>query len=224
MEIEAKETIYNGYKFRSRLEARWAVFFDAAKIKYEYEPEGFTSKDGTPYLPDFYLPDYDIYVEVKPKRPGAAEELEKAITVMLDNRKVLIVLPVVPYYEKSNVWWFPVYYYHPLCGRSGCRMTFLPFGEEGNHYLSVVTAYADGIKQRIFPFIKNIEKDLKAVNDIELDPPIVELTDPETGETIYSSEPMYSIHEAFNEPFLDYCYMVARQARFEHGETPKFKS
>ncbi len=31
------ETIYNGFRFRSRLEARWAVFFDAVEIKYEYE-------------------------------------------------------------------------------------------------------------------------------------------------------------------------------------------
>jgi len=40
-EIKAIETVYNGYKFRSRLEARWAVFFDALGIEYEYEKEGF---------------------------------------------------------------------------------------------------------------------------------------------------------------------------------------
>ena len=40
-EIKAIETVYNGYRFRSRLEARWAVFFEAAGIEYEYEPEGF---------------------------------------------------------------------------------------------------------------------------------------------------------------------------------------
>jgi hypothetical protein len=37
------ETFYRGYRFRSRLEARWAVFMDAAGIVWEYEPEGFTS-------------------------------------------------------------------------------------------------------------------------------------------------------------------------------------
>ena len=62
MEIKAIETDYNGYKFRSRLEARWAVFFDAAKIKYEYEPEGYELADNERYLPDFYLPDEDIFV------------------------------------------------------------------------------------------------------------------------------------------------------------------
>jgi hypothetical protein len=32
---------YNGYRFRSRLEARWAVFFDELGVAYRYEPEGF---------------------------------------------------------------------------------------------------------------------------------------------------------------------------------------
>ena len=60
MEIKAIETIYNGYKFRSRLEARWAVFFDNAVIEYEYEPEGF-DLGGVWYLPDFYLPWFKCY-------------------------------------------------------------------------------------------------------------------------------------------------------------------
>jgi hypothetical protein len=63
--IKAIETIYNGYKFRSRLEARWAVFFDEMGIKYEYEPEGFILKSGN-YLPDFYISDMNLYVEIKP--------------------------------------------------------------------------------------------------------------------------------------------------------------
>lgn len=64
-EIKPIETIYNGYRFRSRLEARWAVFFDALHIKYEYEPEGFKLRDGSYYLPDFYLPDMETFVEIK---------------------------------------------------------------------------------------------------------------------------------------------------------------
>ena len=64
--IKPIETVYNGYKFRSRLEARWAVFFDACNIKYHYEPEGFQLSDGEKYLPDFYLDDFEIYVEIKP--------------------------------------------------------------------------------------------------------------------------------------------------------------
>lgn len=59
------ETVYKGYRFRSRLEARWAVFFETMMVKWEYEEEGFMV-GGKPYLPDFYLREYDWYIEVKP--------------------------------------------------------------------------------------------------------------------------------------------------------------
>jgi len=66
--IKAIETVYNGYRFRSRLEARWAVFFDALGIEYQYEPEGFELSNGVWYLPDFYLPTFNngMWCEVKP--------------------------------------------------------------------------------------------------------------------------------------------------------------
>lgn len=68
--IKAIETLYNGIRFRSRLEARWAVFFDCLDIRYLYEHEGYT--DGrTRYLPDFFLPDLGCFVEIKPKDFGA---------------------------------------------------------------------------------------------------------------------------------------------------------
>lgn len=68
--IKAIETEYNGYRFRSRLEARWAVFFDAMNIQYAYEEEGFEKYIGDQkekYLPDFRLglPGSGIYAEVK---------------------------------------------------------------------------------------------------------------------------------------------------------------
>lgn len=68
-----KETIYNGYRFRSRLEARWAVFFDEARIRYMYEPEGFDLINGESYLPDFYLIDFELYVEIKPFNPNVVK-------------------------------------------------------------------------------------------------------------------------------------------------------
>lgn len=54
---EAKpiETPYKGYMFKTRLKARWAVFFDALGVKWEYEPEGYELDDGTRLLPDFIL-------------------------------------------------------------------------------------------------------------------------------------------------------------------------
>jgi len=78
MNIKPIETIYKGYQFRSRLEARWAVFFDQLAIKWQYEVEGFQLPSGW-YLPDFYLPEQDCYVEIKPPhaRPEAGASLPR---------------------------------------------------------------------------------------------------------------------------------------------------
>ncbi len=66
MFIQAKETKYNGIIYRSRLEARWAVYFDLLEVPHMYELEGFKLSTGEIYLPDFYLPDAHIFCEVKP--------------------------------------------------------------------------------------------------------------------------------------------------------------
>ena len=63
--LKAIPTYYNGMKFDSRTEARWAVFFDTLGIPYVHEPEGFVFSDGTRYLPDFYLPDQKAFFECK---------------------------------------------------------------------------------------------------------------------------------------------------------------
>ena len=73
MMMKPIQTEYKGYLFRSRLEARWAVFFDACDVEWEYEPEGYDLGDGLMYLPDFLLHGVDgraagdLYVEVKGK-------------------------------------------------------------------------------------------------------------------------------------------------------------
>lgn len=67
MDIKAIETRYKGYRFRSRLEARWAVFFDALGLDWEYEKEGFYMND-LMYLPDFFVRSEDgdgWFIEVK---------------------------------------------------------------------------------------------------------------------------------------------------------------
>jgi hypothetical protein len=70
--LRALETRYAGHRFRSRLEARWAVFFDELRIAWQYELQGFELSDGSLYLPDFFLPGFDdrergLWVEVKPE-------------------------------------------------------------------------------------------------------------------------------------------------------------
>ena len=73
--IKPIETKYNGFRFRSRLEARWAVFFDMIGLKYEYEVEGF-EMNGIRYLPDFYIPSLDRWFEIKGK-PLSEYEMKK---------------------------------------------------------------------------------------------------------------------------------------------------
>lgn len=73
----AIETPYAGFRFRSRTEARWAVGFDAIGCGWNYEPEGYVLPSGTPYLPDFWLPDVGMWAEVKGTTP-TTEEIKKA--------------------------------------------------------------------------------------------------------------------------------------------------
>lgn len=63
--LRAIETSYAGHRFRSRSEARWAVFFDHLRIEWKYEHEGFETPDGFRYLPDFFLPSIGVFAEVK---------------------------------------------------------------------------------------------------------------------------------------------------------------
>lgn len=116
MDIKPIETFYNGYRFRSRLEARYAVFFDAAGIKYEYEPEGYYLPDGSMYLPDFYLPyvggrahvmdEKGLYVEVKGKLTEADYNKIRLFCGFDDYgyplRSVLIVGQIPPCFEDRD--------------------------------------------------------------------------------------------------------------------------
>lgn len=70
--LKAIETSYAGCRFRSRTEARWAVFFDALGIPWEYEKEGYELPSGW-YLPDFWLPEDQLWVEIKGQSPTEME-------------------------------------------------------------------------------------------------------------------------------------------------------
>jgi hypothetical protein len=55
-------TLYDGIQYRSRLEAKWAAFFDLLGWPFQYEP--FDLKG---WIPDFLiLGKYQVLVEVKP--------------------------------------------------------------------------------------------------------------------------------------------------------------
>ena len=101
-QISAIPTVYQGVRFRSRTEARWAAFFDAIKLQWQYEPEGF-ERDGMRYLPDFWLPKIHnrgtdrggCYFEVKPAVPTQLE-LAKARMIAHGARKFVVLAEAGP--------------------------------------------------------------------------------------------------------------------------------
>lgn len=91
----AIETVYKGYRFRSRLEARWACFYDALGVKWEYEKEGYILGDGTKYLPDFYLPDYG-WIEIKGNDPTEEEQRKAQFLGEITHKSVYIFFGEIP--------------------------------------------------------------------------------------------------------------------------------
>lgn len=188
-EIKPIETIYNGYRFRSRLEARWAVFFDSLHVQYEYEPEGFDLGNGLFYLPDFRVKcwgtrgsinnePFDLWIEVKGKM--TAEDALKIIRFANINdygwieNPILIVGNIPERWNSHDSMALGVY--------EGCGP--YPFNYElidGDYF----GAYPAAFKGKFF---------------------------------LWGDEGSY----VWNVDEVEAAYDKARQARFEHGETPKF--
>lgn len=77
--VRAIPTTHAGVRFRSRLEAEWALNLDALGIAWCYEPDGLALPSGAHYAPDFWLPDARTWLEVKgPGVPGAEKAVELA--------------------------------------------------------------------------------------------------------------------------------------------------
>jgi hypothetical protein len=83
------ETTFNGHRFRSRLEARWAVFFTVLEVPYDYEAQGYNFEEYA-YLPDFWIPSWNVFVEIKPFRPDA-DEMRRYIAFAKHAEKSLLL-------------------------------------------------------------------------------------------------------------------------------------
>ena len=79
-------TTYKGHNMRSRLEADIAKQLDALGIDWLYEPERFNLGEFT-YLPDFYLPSYDLYIEGK----GWEQGLDKVEKFKNTGKKIIVM-------------------------------------------------------------------------------------------------------------------------------------
>ena len=100
--IAAIPTLYRGRMYRSRLEARWAAFFDRLGWTYEYEPF-----DLGKWSPDFLLPGLNLMVEVKPFPASSARsdfdfdawgKISQAC-LQLNRPESILLLPVSPIFR-----------------------------------------------------------------------------------------------------------------------------
>jgi hypothetical protein len=83
--IRAIETVYAGYRFRSRQEARFAVMLDGLGIDWRYEVEGLEivgKKRTVYYLPDFIIESTGAYIEIKGTEPTEGEFAKATMLAM----------------------------------------------------------------------------------------------------------------------------------------------
>ncbi|QDN57346.1 hypothetical protein [Streptomyces sp. S1D4-20] len=217
--IKAIETRYAGCRFRSRLEARWAVFFDRLNIQWEYEPQGFENRiccdcddpeedlwDGKRncsgkherYLPDFWLPQTQTWVEVK---GSEAPLLEKAslYAYAIDFGGFL------PHVEDSG------------CGSDRGLLILGPIPRDYDarldHPVHSILQHRKGVRRNWASFTAGSGATVLVDGDECSSAP--DLPDP--GEHPFTSTPCVNVTTP--DYRLRDAYTAARSARFEHGES-----
>ena len=214
----AIETEYNGYRFRSRLEARWAVFFDALGIRYEYEPEGFEF-DGVRYLPDFYLPEFGLYVEIKPndtsvvKHPGDGNKWERKCDKF---RNCVGKAILICYGDPAENTFQYLFAWDTTDSSGGTYDDLATFRE---HYGTTYLVTKDTRRSRDVCVSENFEQSDRVITAwqwLHLDEYRVY--------RLLREAAIESVSEPFSYSSLDKlnsAKRAARQARFEHGEKPR---
>jgi hypothetical protein len=81
--VESRPGTYKGIRFRSQLEIMWAIMLDAAGVEWQFEKYALrvpTRLRGAKikYLPDFYLPRYRTFLEIK---GSPARELDRILAL-----------------------------------------------------------------------------------------------------------------------------------------------
>lgn len=94
--IPWKPTVYGGVQFRSRTEARWAIFFDCLELKWQYEPRKFRTPHGG-YVPDFYIRARRPYwLEIKGPEPEERDYLRARYVEQETHSKLRFLVGSVP--------------------------------------------------------------------------------------------------------------------------------
>lgn len=224
----AIETEYNGYRFRSRLEARWAVFFDALGVRYEYEPEGFDLGDGVWYLPDFYLPDVNegIYIEVKGKMDDCSYRKIEAFWHSIGTPLYILGgIPTQADLESCSPYWYVGKY--ERCFEYGCgpvedwRNVMHTAGWDWPYLFCLCPACGkvgvefDGRGWRVCGYRHHEDVDVFAGIYTDENRAVRRFACPNAAHIDHDDKGY-----TWNQRRLVAAYSVARQARFEHGETP----
>lgn len=127
MVVLAIPTEVNGVAYRSRLEARWAIFFERIGLPVEYEREGFQLPAGW-YVPDFYAPNIETWIEIKPNHPSEHEQSLCGQLATATGQRVIL-------FHGSPGWWLG--FGCGVCDLDGDGMAFSPgpdptaFGSDG---------------------------------------------------------------------------------------------
>ena len=187
--IKAIETKYAGHRFRSRLEARWAVFFDYLGIPWEYEKEGYMVND-VAYLPDFWLPSWRMWLEVKGVVEPDAKELAEGLADLTGDAVLLwLGMPAGMSSHYGRIWCSDV-------------------GDSAGNFTEVceIVDWAD-----VGPgLLVQYEHSQKEMWDRRMSSqlPNVRCRRPSPYGELYTHDRIYSATQA------------AKSARFEHGESP----
>lgn len=88
--ICSKFTNFEECTYRSRLEAKYALFLKTLGISFTYECVTFNLEKGKSYTPDFYLPDLKLLIELKPCYPHF-EEIEACEKVAALGHNIVLV-------------------------------------------------------------------------------------------------------------------------------------
>lgn len=134
--IESRDTEFNGIIFRSWLEARWAKFFHHLEVRYAYEAQRFDFGDIV-YSPDFFLEDYDIWIEIKPLYFWLGDTdvrliVEKAKRLSAEVKKPVYICAGIPEPDpEGKIGGGYVFVMEPLCYR---QMRFSEAARELEQY------------------------------------------------------------------------------------------
>jgi hypothetical protein len=125
--MRAIETVFRGVRYRSRIEARWAVAYTVLGVPFEYEREGFNLEGVGLYLPDFWLPEQHCWIEIKGQKPTGEEQAKCAALAEASGTPVLLFPCAIPeIIDEENL----------HCPSDGCDGAYLftPCGGGDNYY------------------------------------------------------------------------------------------